>query len=544
MTLIKPDTYLRECLTQARYYEFCADYERALTVLSPVWSNLEEKPRVEDLDARLACEILMVCGGVISYQGQMQQRKSYQEMAADLLTDARDRASRINDRELIAESEKQTGLAYWRLGQFENAIAFFNTVLSKYTEAEQVTTTICLNTQINLLMLFALTNENLLAHELLKKIEPFIVQSENLWLKNSFNNQASGVHLKAGNFRLAIPYLEKAIEYSRINRNDCFLGNALNNLALAYVELSDIKAAGRYIDQAIEVYSKLNQSFTLGMAFETKAQVLIADGKFKEALHSIDESIRILEKGENYKHLAESLWTRTLIVAHDGDRHQTIRQFNYLMRVVEAHLSRVEEDFYIKKFGNLVYLETGTGFYEKTENYREHLLDVALARSGGLIVPTAKLLQMSHQNVRNLCRSYPNTAEKNAVKLRARQSNSAPSVKDKGKKEVEATEAENVDSSIAMILTTNRLAAAGLFEGMMVEVRQCEIDDLDFTKPAVIARGDIYHFGYLMAALGMYAFLDDDGGIEMTFVASEISEAGQIVGVYDEQQGRFFSLDD
>ena len=544
MKLAASENYLRECLKQARFYEFCTDAERALTVLKPIWRSIEEPPDIEGLDPVLACEILLVCGGVVSYYGQVQQKKAYQEVASDLLTRAREAAAEIGIRELIAEAEKQTALAYFRLGQYENSIAYLNTLLGKYTEAEQLTETVCLAAQTNLLMIYMGNGEPVTAYDLLRKIEPHIAASDDLWLKNMFFNQAAGVLLKAGNFNIAVPFLEKAVELSHINRNTAFLGNALNNLALVHLTLHDTALATTYINQAIEAYSRLDQVFFLGIVLETKAQIQIAKGNLKDALYSIEESIGILEKGENYPELAESLWTKTVIIAAQGDKRQTIRQFTRLMQIVESRLSLVAANFYTEQFSGLIYFRSGSDFYEQSENFRIQLLDYALGAGGGVVKATAARLGISHQNTSKLLKKYPELCEKHQVKLRERLAPPKARTIEKTISAVKKTGAPTVSETFALTLKSNRLEYLGLPESSLVEVRRADLSDLDLSKPVVIKdKQKNYHCGFLVDSLDMFAFEDGRGNIERIFVVSEIAEVGQIIGIYDEESENFISLE-
>ena len=534
MSVTSSANYLRELLDQARYYDFCTDGDRALAVLNPIWKNIEDAPNTDGLDETLACEILLVCGSIVSYQGQMRQRKSFQESANDSLTRARTIAEKLGDRELLAEAEKQMGLAYFRLGQYHNAIACFNTLLGNYSEGEQITKIVCLAAQSNLLMTYVKNDEPLLAFDLLNKIQPHIENCENLWLKNMFYNQAAGVHLKAGNFKHAVPFLEKAVELSHINRNAAFLGNALNNLALVYLTFRDPSMATVYVEQAIAAYSRLNQPFTLGVVLDTKAQIQIARNNLKKALLAIDESIEILKSGENYPHLVESQWTRTTILAKSGDDFNCVRQFTEMMQVVENHLNQATLDFYIKKFTRLLYLRSGDNFYDQSENFRIHLLDTALEAGGGVVNPTAELLGISHQNTSKLLRKYPHLCEKHKVKMITR----SPSP---------TTKSATTEAQTATVIKLNsaRLKHLNLTAGDIVRFERCPIVALDLSKPVVIQDDDEnYHCGILVDAFEMFAFEDGLGNIERTFLPSQILDCGQVTAVFDDRSQTFILWDD
>jgi tetratricopeptide (TPR) repeat protein len=510
--------------------------ERALAILTPIWNNIEQPPDIAGLDGELACEILIVCGSVISAHGTINQKKHYKELAVNMLTNARELAIGIENRELIAESEKQIAVAYWRHGEFENAIAYSNTVLSKYSESEQLTDRICLLTQANLLMLYVSVDRYDAAFEIFKKIKPFVDESEDFWLKTVFYNQASGIFVSAGKFELAVPLLEKTIEYATCTKNNCYLGNALNNLANAYVQLSETDKAIYLIDEAIELFRSLQQEYPYALALETKAQLGIKQEKLDQALVDIDESIAILRKGENYAELCESMWTRTVILVKSGEKKSALRQFSALMQVIENNLHLALQDSYIDKFNNLLFIDSGRNFYEKTENYRLHLLEEALRETQGMVTKAAEYLGISHQNTSVLLKKYPEICEKHNVKLRKRSTDSILPTAGKIKKTSE--------NSFAMRILDDRLEYLGISIGKIVIVERKPIEKLDLSKPVVIQdKQKKYHCGFLVDAFEMFAFEDGRGNLECTYLSSEISDCGQVVSVRDPESDNLTSFE-
>lgn len=523
---------LRRILKQIRFYEYCKDSERSLNALKPIWINIEEPPDLDGLSEILACEVLLLCGSVISSHGTTRQKKHYQEMANNMLSNAREMAIAIGERNLLAESEKQIAVAYWRHGQYENAIAYSNTVLSHYTELEQLTNNICLLTQANLLMLHLGVDDPASAFKTFEKIKPFVEDSDDFRLKTIFYNQAAGIYVYSDKFEAAIPLLEKTIEFATLTKNTSLLGNAFNNLANAYIRSGHSKEALEYVNKAIGMFLKINQLFYLAVSLETKSQIYLRTGDFKEALFVINESVALLEKGENYPELCESLWTRIEILAKSGERLKALRQYNNLVLILNKHLSLAIEDFYLAKFDKLLYLINGSHFDDVETNFRKHLLDQALGRGGGIITATAKLLEVDHQRLSKMVGKFPDLKNKHKVKLITRTGNSAFNPKSKSKK--------NPEPPMVMKLKTDRLKHMGLPKGTAVRFTRCPVRELDLSLPIIIQDADRkYHCGFLVDAFDMFAFEDGLGNIEATFLVSEILDAGQVVEVFDENTQEF-----
>lgn len=529
--LTKP--YINECLKQARYYEFCKDCDRALEALKPIWNDIEQPPDLDDLDEKTACEILLVCGGIISSYGTAHQKNHYLESANDMLSNARDLAISIGERDLIAESEKQIAVSYWRNGRYDNAVAYSNTVLTHYTEHEQLTNKICLLTQANLLMLHVGMGNAELAFEIFEKIKFFVDDNEDLWLKTVFYTQAAAMYVFTDKFAAAIPFLEKAIEFATLTNNDNYLGASLNNLANAYVNIGDTGSAAEYINQAAQHYLQTNQIFPYAVILETKSQILLQSGDLKNALPVIDESIAILSKGENYEYLCESLWTRFVILLKSGERYQAMRQYNDLISAVKKHLDAAAEESFIRKFDKLIFPIYGESFDDKEDNFRRHLLDEALEKGGGLVTATAKILNVDHQRLSKMVGKFPDLKEKHKVKFRTRRGNSP----------VKKEKTSIVETSFAFRLKSDSLKSINLKKKQVVKVEIMNLDELDFSKPVVIKDSNqVFHCGFLIDMFGIFAFQDENGDIDKTFVSQDVMLAGQIVGVFDANADCFVPL--
>lgn len=533
MNQIISETYIRECLDKARYYEFCSDAEKAQSVLSPILDNLTGE---NDLGPKLNCEIFLVYGSVISQQGLTGRERHFQETAMNFLTEARELAAEMGERDLTAEAEKQIGVAYWRLGQNDNAVAYFDSALSHYNPEDRRKNTVCLGVLTNLIGVnFDLQNTSS-AKKLIKRIEPTIAKSGDLWLQTYFYTEAAGIYLALGELSRAVPFLENAVRFSTEAGNQALLANALNNLALVYLTKNDPATAREYVERAIEIFDELKQIFTLAMAFETKAQILLAEGNLPEARRIIEESIALLEKSESYAPLAESLWTQIAVMARAGEKSAAIDKFGDLMQMVKNRLSEYHINFYREKFASLFYLQSGENFYEKTENYRRNLIQQALSSSDSKVSAIAKTLGISHQNTSLLLKKYPDLCEKYDIRLRTRATDSFLPRKNHIKR--------ISGDSFSISLQSDRLTYLGLEKEMVVSVRVSELTELDLSKPVVIQDTEKqYHCGFLVSSFDMYAFEDGRGNIERTFFASDIIKAGQVEAIYDAETDEFTPLE-
>lgn len=523
---------LSEIFQTARYYEFCYEPEMARAALQPIWSDIDEDPNVEQLSHDESWEALFLAGGVLSLQGTNHQLRNYGSRAIDTLSRAREIAVAIGARDKIAETEKEIGTAYWRLGEYENAVAYLNTALENYSESEKLTNRICLYAQANLPWLLVKIGQPEAAFEMVERIKPFIDEQLDLWLKTRFYNQAASVFVLIGNYKQAIPFLEKVVEYAARTKNNIYLGSGLNNLSNAYLNLDrpDFLNALRCVDDALRLFSTNKQFFAYAISLETKSKLLLDAGDLPDALSVINESVEILQKGENYCELCDSLWTRTRIYVAQGELNQTFQQFYELLKVAHEKLSLLEVERFIAEFKKLVFIPYGIGLEEKERNFRRHLFDEALRESGGIVTTTAKRLGVLHQTFSQMIKKYPDLVEKHQVKLRNR-SVAAFARKNEPQKNASG-------KLFALKLQNDRLQHLGLKKGTILSIEQQPLDALDLSKLVMIcdSHGD-YHCGFLVDAFGMFAFEFERGMPERTFLPEEITEAGRVLGIYNAKTG-------
>ena len=526
-------TYLIECFKQVRYYVYCQEADRALEILKPVWREIDAEPQTEGLPDAMAVELLMHCGLVASTCALQHQKGNYHEIATDYLTRARELALTLGDRDLLAEIEKNTSVIYWRQGRYENAIVFANTVFSHFTPAEQLENDVCLLTYSNLIVLYLRIGEFNDAFKIVQDISECVRKSPNAWLKATFYTQAGSFFIEAGKYEKAEHHLFEAVKFSRLSKNNNFLGNCLNNLGYIYLQLNDPDKALIYIEQAVMLPATRDYPFHYAVSLETKASALINKNELKKAMLTVGESIDILRRGENFVHLCESMWTKIIILVKTDERRLALLEFTELINLSQAHLSQAVTDSYIAKFNRLLYLATGGDFYEKVENFRLSLLDEALGKSGGLVKPTSQYLGISHQNTSALLKKAPELCKKHGVNLRSRRSHKPLPFN------------QPAENTFAVRLHSDRLTSLGLGNDSIVSVRRLPLSELDLTKLVCLKdKKGKYHCGFLVFDFGMYAFGDGTGGVERTYFETDIAEAGQVVGFFDDRTDDFRSIED
>ena len=83
--------------------EKAGKYEQALSRLKEIWSDHRKRPDTTGLDSDYEAEILLRCGALIGFHGQVEQILNSQEISKNLVTEARNYFVSVNNLEKAAE---------------------------------------------------------------------------------------------------------------------------------------------------------------------------------------------------------------------------------------------------------------------------------------------------------------------------------------------------------------------------------------------------------------------------------------------------------
>ena len=109
------------CCELAREFENRGDYTEACEVLSVFWPSIGERPKLEDLDQRLAAEVLLRAGVLTGVIGSSRQIAAAQEAAKNLITESLSIFQSQRYKNKAAEAQIELALCYWRTGEYNNA---------------------------------------------------------------------------------------------------------------------------------------------------------------------------------------------------------------------------------------------------------------------------------------------------------------------------------------------------------------------------------------------------------------------------------------
>jgi tetratricopeptide (TPR) repeat protein len=325
---------VRELLSLERSGQF----DQALSELRGVWDDMAVEPNVEGLDARMAGDIYLRCGALIGFLGHSRQILAAQERSKNLLTTARTIFSEAFAIERMAECENYLALAYWRMGEINEAESWIEESQS-HELPELCDTRIYSHVIRNLVLLsqkrFTEVCENF------SRLERQFVESADDFLVGNFYMNFGIAARNLGDAARSLTALRRGRDFFARARNNLQLAMAENNLAQAYKSERRFVEAHQAIDTATELFREMGDRTREGFSLDTKALIYLDERKYDDALAAVEHGIAILRKSENYAYLTETISTKARIQLFANDFSTATLT---LLEAVEIAKVRISED--------------------------------------------------------------------------------------------------------------------------------------------------------------------------------------------------------
>jgi tetratricopeptide (TPR) repeat protein len=340
-----------ELVQNAKLHESVGRYNEAAKLLSVYWKNTNERPEVSELTQEEQAEILLRCGSLAGYIGSCSQKKHAQELAQNLIGEARRLFSLFGDIEKLVECETYLALTYLRIGQLDEARSWINSAFKHEID----------NTCEARLYIYVLDGMILFREqkyvELVnkcKKLEPLFRKSSFNILQGDFNNNYGYGFMKLGEYEEAMKRFTLAKYFYEETKHYLYLALLENNLAVFFQSGKHYDEAHKLAKSARENFKKLGDKTREGYSIDTRAQIYIAEGKYEEALKCAKEAVEILENGENYCYLVNSMQTKSSIEFHLKDYKNFTKTMIASINIAALHISQNQADKFIDTFVELL----------------------------------------------------------------------------------------------------------------------------------------------------------------------------------------------
>lgn len=313
-------------------------YNEALSEIGDLWRDQIGLPDTDDLTPLSAAELILRCGSVFGFLGHNEQLPASQEKARNLLTNARDLFTELDDVEKIAECENNLALTYWRSGAVNEAEIWLNESFSRQLPINSDAANYAIVIKTMLWQTAGNYDEIIGSYtELVKNVFKY----GDDFLKGSLCTNIAIAFEKTGNTSKALEFLQKAHFFHTKSRHKIYLGTIQNNIAQIYKLERNFPEAYKFTDYAIAIFKKIKDRTREGFSLDTKANIYLAENRFESALKTVEKAVGILAPGENKGYLIETYGTKIkILIAMDDVSNATF----CLMEAVEIAKTQISEE--------------------------------------------------------------------------------------------------------------------------------------------------------------------------------------------------------
>ena len=286
-------------------------FEEALEVFEPEWENEDFLPSISGGPPEENAEVLLRFGSLIGFHGHKHGIPDAQERSKNILTMARESYSQLGNLRKVAECENYISLAYWRNGEWREALAWVEGALAR--EIPQ-TSRSALYAEVTKSMILLSTGQieeniaNCLA------VESRMRKHGDAFLNGCLCTNLALSYKRLGQNAEAMAYLRLARYFHERSRHRTYLGTVYNNLAQLYKAEARYVEAHESVDAAIKIYRRIKDRTREASSIDTKAQIYLSERNLDRALEMADLSISILGSLSGSADLAESYFTRARIL--------------------------------------------------------------------------------------------------------------------------------------------------------------------------------------------------------------------------------------
>ena len=208
-----------------------------------------------------------------------------------------------NDSTLIAYSLFQVGVIHRRLGDYENSLKTYTTILNIFqNKKDSLAIASTLNSIGNIYGEMKSPDEAIKNYDLALKI--FEAKKSQRDVANAYENIGK-MYLQKNDNEAAITSLTKALAISRVIKEDYQIAKALNSLSNAY-QVSNPEKAINYLLESKVLFEAKNFESELISVYKNIASCYKGRGQYKEALEYYDKSLQLAKKLEEKPYVREA----------------------------------------------------------------------------------------------------------------------------------------------------------------------------------------------------------------------------------------------
>lgn len=331
---------IQNLITEVIGLERIGDFEKAFELLREFWSDITELPDVSGLPPIIAGEILLRCGSIAGFLGDLKQIPNAQEHSKTILTNARSKFIELHKPEKIAECENYLSLTCWRSGEIKEANVWIEESLShKLNNYDNIR---LFSHVIKTLLLLADSKyDEVITY--LASVHPYFDEADYL-CRGLYCRNLSLAHKNVNKLDETLRHLNFARFCRQKSKHRSYLVSVENNLAQLYKLRGEFSKAIESVENAIRLSTQINNPRWKAHAIDTKAQIFIAKQDFESAVKFADDAIAILNFGDNAGILSEIYLTKaTALIAMENIAEAVIAKSEAI------HLAKLNGESQVKR---------------------------------------------------------------------------------------------------------------------------------------------------------------------------------------------------
>jgi tetratricopeptide (TPR) repeat protein len=298
-----------------------------------------ERPDVGELDADVAAELLLRCGTLTGWLGNLKQVAGAQENAKDLIGESLSRFEQLGRELKAAEARTELAYCYWREGAFDEARVLLQNVLDGLGEDGSELRLVALLRKALVESSATRFSDSL---RILLDAAPLFEASNNHALKGRFHNELAYNFQSLGSSENRADYTDRALmEFTAASFHFELAGHTRyrsvveNNLGLLFYTLGRLAEAHEHLDRARESYPGPKNAVDAASVDETRARVFLAQGLAARAEETAQGACAVFERAGEFALLAEALTTRGTALARLGRAVEAQRTLERAANVAE-----------------------------------------------------------------------------------------------------------------------------------------------------------------------------------------------------------------
>jgi tetratricopeptide (TPR) repeat protein len=337
-TLSRGERVLLRCRL-AKQLEDTGDYESARELLGPFWRHVGERPNVAELDDEAVAELLLRCGTLTGWLGNLQQVKGAQEDAKDLIGESLSRFEQQGCVLRAAEAQTELAYCYWREGAFDEARVLLQKVIDGLGEDGGELRLVALLRKALVESSATRFSDSL---RILLDAAPLFEASNNHALKGRFHNELAYNFQSLGSTENRADYTDRAlVEFTAASFHFELAGHTRyrsvveNNLGLLFYTLGRLGEAHEHLDRARASYPGSKNAVDAASVDETRARVFLAQGLFSRAEEIARGACAVFERAGEFALLAEAMTTQGTALARLGRAAEAQRTLERAATIAE-----------------------------------------------------------------------------------------------------------------------------------------------------------------------------------------------------------------